>query len=40
MKEVQDSVFWDKEEIIMIDYLQKGKTINADYYTSLLEQLK
>ena len=33
-------VFWDKEGIIIIDYLQKGKTINADYYTSLLDQLK
>ena len=34
------SVSWDKEGIIMIAYLQKGKTINADYYTSLLNQLK
>ena len=37
---VMASVFWDKEGIIMIDYLQKGKTINADYYTSLFDQLK
>ena len=37
---VMAPVFWDKEGIIIIDYLQKGKTINADYYTSLLEQLK
>ena len=39
-RKVMASVFWDKEGIIMIDYLQKGKTINADYYTSLLDQLK
>ena len=40
LKSQQEKLFWDKEGIIMIDYLQKGKTINADYYTSLLDQLK
>ena len=34
------SIFWDKDGILLIDYLQKGQTINAEYYSSLLVQLK
>ena len=34
------SVFWDAHGIIFIDYLEKGKTINSDYYTTLLDRLK
>lgn len=26
------SVFWDAHGIIYIDYLEKGKPINSDYY--------
>jgi len=33
-------VFWDQDGILLIDYLQKGQTINAEYYSSLLVQLK
>jgi len=33
------SVFWDQDGIL-IDYLPKGQTINAEYYSSLLVQLK
>jgi len=33
-------LFWDQEDIIRIDYLPKGQTINAEYYSSLLVQLK
>jgi len=29
------SVFWDQDGIL-IDYLPKGQTINAEYYSSLL----
>ena len=32
-------VFWDAKGILLIDYLQKGKTINSEYYCSLLNQL-
>jgi len=33
--------FWgDQEGILLIDYLPKGQTINAEYYSSLLVQLK
>ena len=34
------SIFWDQDGIRLIDYLPKGQTINADYYSSLLVQLK
>jgi len=34
------SIFWDQDGILLIDYLPKGKTINAEYYSSLLVQLK
>jgi len=33
------SIFWDQEGI-RFDYLPKGQTINAEYYPSLLVQLK
>jgi hypothetical protein len=25
-------IFWDQDDILLIDYLPKGQTINADYY--------
>ena len=34
------SLFWDQDGILLIDYLPKGRTINAEYYLSLLVQLK
>jgi len=34
------SIFRDQDGILFIDYLPKGQTINADYYSSLLVQLK
>jgi len=32
--------FWDKDGILLIDYLPKGQIINAEYCSSLLVQLK
>ena len=32
------SVFWDAYGILFIDYLEKGKTINSEYYMALLDQ--
>ena len=32
--------FGDQDGILLIDYLPKGQTINAEYYSSLLVQLK
>jgi len=29
-------MFWDAEGILFIDYLEKGKTITGEYYSSLL----
>ena len=37
---VMASVFWDVDGILLIDYLQKGQTINGTYYASLLTQLR
>ena len=34
------STFWDQDGILLIDYLPKGQTINAEYYSSLLVQLE
>jgi len=34
------SIFWDQNGILHINYLPKGQTINAEYYSSLLVQLK
>lgn len=34
------SVFWDTEGILLEDYLEKGKTVNADYYCELLDKLR
>jgi len=34
------SIFWDQDGILLIDYLPKGQSINAEYYLSLLVQLK
>ena len=34
------SIFWDQDGILLIDYLPKGQTINAECYLSLLVQLK
>jgi len=34
------SIFWDQDGILLIDYLPKGRTINAEYYSSLLVQIK
>jgi len=34
------SIFWDQDGILLIDYLPKGHTINAEYYSSLLVNLK
>jgi hypothetical protein len=33
-------IFWDQDGTLLIDYLPKGQTINAEYYSSLLVQLK
>jgi len=34
------SISWDHDGILLIDYLPKGQTTNAEYYLSLLVQLK
>ena len=34
------SIFLDQDGILLIEYLPKGQTINAEYYSSLPVQLK
>jgi hypothetical protein len=34
------SIVWDKDGILLIDYVPKGQTVNAEYYSFLLVQLK
>ena len=34
------SIFWDSQEVIMIDYLEQGRTINGAYYAGKLRQLR
>ena len=34
------SVFWNADGILLIDYLQKGQTINSTYYAPLLRKLQ
>ena len=36
---VMASAFWDAHGILFIDYLEKGKTTNSDYYMALLDGL-
>jgi len=33
-------ISWDQDGILLIDYVPKGQTINAEYYSSLLVQSK
>ena len=35
---VMATIFWDARGVIHIDYLQKGTTINGEYYTNLLDR--
>jgi len=32
--------FFNQDGIVLVDYLPKGQTINVEYYSSLLVQLK
>ena len=34
------SCFWDRDGIIMTDYLEQGHTITGDYYSALLAKLR
>jgi hypothetical protein len=34
------SVFWDKDGILLVEYLEKGATITAENYAALLDKVK
>ena len=38
--EISRLVLWNQDGMLLIDYLPKGQSINAEYYSSLLVQLK
>jgi hypothetical protein len=38
--QVLASIFWDQDGVFPINCLPKGQTINVEYYSSLLVQLK
>ena len=40
VQSVLASVFWDAQGILFIDYFEKGRTINSEYYIALLVRLK
>ena len=37
---VMASVFWDSEGVLMIDYLERGKTVTGIYYAELIRKLR
>lgn len=37
---VMMTIFWDKDGILLTDYLAHGSTINGQYYASLIERLR
>ena len=39
-RKVLASIFWDQDGILLTDYLPRGQTINVEYYSSLLVQLR
>ncbi|XKL63434.1 hypothetical protein PGB90_005798 [Kerria lacca] len=34
------TVFWDYRGVLLVDYLEKGRTINAAYYCDILDRLQ
>ncbi|GBP62945.1 Mariner Mos1 transposase [Eumeta japonica] len=34
------TIFWDSEDVLLIDYLPKGTTMNGQYYANLLAQAR
>ena len=38
-EKVMAGVFWDAHGVILIEYLEKGRTITGAYYVALLDQL-
>jgi hypothetical protein len=40
LSKVLSSVFWDKDGILLVDYLEKGATTTAKYCIAFLDKLK
>jgi extradiol dioxygenase family protein len=39
-KKIMRTVFWDTEGCILIEFLERGKTVNADHYVQKLLMLR
>lgn len=39
-RKIMASVFWDRKGILLVDFMPKGTTINADAYCETLKKLK
>ena len=39
-QKIMATVFWDKDEIILLDFLEGQKAISASYYEEVLRKLK
>ena len=37
-EKVMATVFWDSQDIIFTDYLEKGRSITGQYYADLLDR--
>jgi len=37
---IMASVFWDSEDVLMISYLERGKTVTGVYYAELIRKLR
>ena len=37
---VMASVFWDREGVLLVDYLEQGKTVTGVYYAELIQKLR
>ena len=33
-------IFWDKDGVLLTEYLPRGTTINGPYYASIIERLR
>ena len=40
MSQVMVTMFFDQEGIILLGFLEKGKTISSDYYCNLLHRIQ
>ena len=40
VKKVMATIFWDSEQVILIDFLEGKKTVTSSYYEDIIKKLK